>query len=331
VQGDLARSLGIATEDVRVIVPDMGGGFGGKHTGEAAEEAARLARAVGHPVAVHWTRAEEFTWAYFRPAAVIQCQAGLDAEGTPIAWDFTNINAGGSAIEPPYRIPNTRIQSVGSEPPLRQGAYRCLAATANNFARESVIDELCASIGADPFAFRMAHLSEPRIQQVLKVATEKFNWTARRAKVTDTIGVGLAVGTEKNSVVAACVEVAIAPKRRRIEVRDVCQAFECGPVQNPDNLLSQVQGCIMMGIGPALREEILFANGKILTDGFVNYRVPRFNDMPKIQVHLVDNPDIPSAGGGETPLIAIAPAIGNAVFAATGIRLRSMPMKLPRA
>ncbi len=327
VQGSLARTLGIPTEQVRVIVPDMGGGFGGKHTGEAAEEAARLAKAFGRPVAVHWTRAEEFTWAYFRPAAVIECKGGLSAKGSLIAWDFTNINAGGSAIDTPYNIANTRILSTGSDSPLRQGSYRCLAATANNFARESFMDELAAAAGTDPLAFRLAHLEDPRIRTVLEAAARHFDWPRRRKNVTAEIGVGLACGTEKNSVVAACVEVAIDRKKGEIKVNQVCEVFECGPIQNPANLLSQVQGCIIMGMGAALREEMQFENGKILNAGFAGYLVPRFKDVPKIDVHLINKTDIPSAGGGETPIIAIAPAIANAVFAATGIRIRSMPIR----
>ncbi len=327
VQGNLARTFKLQTDRVRVIVPDMGGGFGGKHTGEAAEEAARLARAAGRPVAVHWTRAEEFTWAYFRPAAVIECKGGLDANGSLIAWDFTNINAGGSAIDSPYTIANKKILSTRSDSPLRQGAYRCLAATANNFARESFMDELAAAAGADPLAFRLARLENQRIRTVLEAAAKHFNWSARRKKVTSELGVGLACGTEKNSVVAACVEVSIDRRRGEIKVNHVCEAFECGPVINPANLLSQVQGCIMMGLGPALREEMQFEDGKILNAGFSGYKVPRFKDVPKIEVHLINKTDIPSAGGGETPIIAIAPAVANAVFAATGIRVRSMPMQ----
>ena len=126
---------------------------------------------------------------------------------------------------------------------------------------------------------------------------------------------------------AACVEVAIDRKRGQIQVNEVCEAFECGPIQNPANLTSQVQGCIIMGLGGALFEEMQFENGKILNASFAGYRVPRFRDVPKIDVHLVNKTDIPSAGGGETPIIALAPAIGNAVFAATGVRLRSMPMR----
>jgi isoquinoline 1-oxidoreductase len=327
VKNELVRALGVSSDRVRVIVPDMGSGFGGKHTGEAAEEAARLAKAAGRPVSVQWTRAEEFTWAYFRPAAVIECKGGLDGKGSLIAWDFTNINAGGSAIDTPYNIPNTKILSAGSDSPLRQGAYRCLAATANNFARESFMDELANAAGADPLAFRLAHLENPRIRTVLQAAARHFDWPTRRKKVTPDIGVGLACGTEKNSVVAACAEVGIDRKRGEIKVHHVCEAFECGPIQNPANLTSQVQGCIVMGMGGALSEAMEFENGRILNAGFTRYLVPRFKDVPRIDVHLINKTDIPSAGGGETPIIAIAPAIGNAVFAATDIRLRSMPMQ----
>ena len=327
VKGDLVRALGVSSEQVRVIVPDMGSGFGGKHSGEAAEEAARLAKAAGRPVSVQWTRAEEFTWAYFRPAAVIECKGGLDSKGSLIAWDFTSINPGGSAIDTPYNIANTSILSAGSDSPLRQGAYRCLAATANNFARESFMDELANAAGADPLAFRLAHLENPRIRTVLETAARRFDWPNRIKKVTPEIGIGLACGTEKNSVVAACVEVGIDRKKGEIKVHHVCEAFECGPIQNPANLTSQVQGCIVMGLGAALREEMEFENGKILNANFARYLVPRFKDVPKIDVHLINKTDIPSAGGGETPIIAIAPAISNAVFAATGIRLRSMPMQ----
>ena len=326
-QSDLARVFGIPADRIRVIVPDMGGGFGGKHSTEAAEEAARLAKAAGRPVAVHWTRAEEFTWAYFRPATVIECRGGLDVKSSISGWDFTNINAGEAAIDTPYNISNTRILSAGSDSPLRQGSYRCLAATANNFARESFMDELAEAAGADPLAFRLAHLENPRIRAVLEMAAEQFDWPARRKKVTPTSGVGLACGTEKNSCVAACAEVGIDRQLGQITVKHVCEAFECGPIQNPANLLSQVQGCIIMGLGGALSEEMEFADGRILNATFARYHVPRFSDVPTIDVHLINKTDIPSAGGGETPIIAVAPAIANAVFAATGIRIRSLPIR----
>jgi isoquinoline 1-oxidoreductase len=326
-QQALAEGLGIPRERVRVIVPDMGGGFGGKHTAEAALEAARLARAAGKPVSVRWSREEEFTWAYCRPAALVECRGGLTAAGALEAWDFTSINPGGAALSTPYAVPNARVSSVGSDSPLPQGSYRCLGATANNFARESFMDELAAAAGVDPLAFRLAHLENPRLRAVLERAAKEFGWAARRKSVTAERGVGLACGTEKDSVVAACVEVRLDRSKGRIEVTEICEAFECGPILNPANLLSQVQGCIVMALGGALTEEIEFKDGKMLNPRFSRYSVPRFRDVPRIDVHLLENRDIPPAGGGETPIIAAAPAIGNAVFAATGVRLRSMPLR----
>jgi isoquinoline 1-oxidoreductase subunit beta len=326
-QQHLAEELGVPRDRVRVIVPDMGGGFGGKHTAEAAVEAARLARAAAKPVSVRWTREEEFTWAYCRPAALIECRGGLSNSGALVAWDFTSINPGGAALATPYAVPNVRASSVGSDSPLPQGSYRCLGATANNFARESFMDELAAAAGADPLEFRRAHLHNPRLRTVLEKAAKEFGWAARRAAVTPERGVGLACGTEKNSVVAACAEVRLDRAEGRIEVTEICEAFECGPILNPANLLSQVQGCIVMALGGALTEELEFGEGRVLNPRFSRYRVPRFRDVPKVDVHLVENRDIPPAGGGETPIMATAPAVANAVFAASGMRLRSMPLR----
>jgi isoquinoline 1-oxidoreductase beta subunit len=326
-QQELAEEFALPREQVRVIVPDMGGGFGGKHTPDAALEAARLARAAGKPVHVQWTREEEFTWAYCRPAAVIECRGGLGAGGSLVAWDFTTVNPGGAALDTPYTIPHVRVASVGSDSPLPQGAYRCLGATVNNFARESFMDELAAAAGRDPLEFRLAHLDNPRLRAVLDRAAREFGWVTRRKQSTPERGVGLACGTEKSSVVAACVEVAVDRAKRSFRVTEICEAFECGPVLNPANLESQVQGCIVMALGGALTEELEFRNGTLLNPRFSGYRVPRFRDVPRIDVHLVENHHMDPAGGGETPIIAVAPAIGNAVFDAAGVRLRSMPLR----
>jgi isoquinoline 1-oxidoreductase len=327
-RSELARAFHLGDEQVRVIVPDFGSGFGGRHTGEAGVETARLAKAAGHPVSLRWTRREEFTWAYFRPAAVIQIEAGLDDKSKLTCWHFVNINAGGAGIETPYRAGKHRSQSVRSDAPLRQGSYRCLAATGNNFARESFMDELAAAGGVDPLEFRLAHLDNPRLRAVLEAAAQRFGWQERIKKKNPKVGIGLACGTEKGSYVAACAEVEIDPTAKQIAVRRVCQVFECGAILNPANLLSQVQGAIIMGLGPALREEINFENGEVLNPSFRRYQVPRLADVPELDIHLLNRPDLDSAGGGETPIIAIAPAIGNAVFQATGQRLRSMPIRL---
>ena len=326
--GELARTFRIPADQVRVIVPDTGGGFGGKHTGEVAIEAARLAQAASRPVSLKWTREEEFTWAAFRPAAVIEIEATLDAQGALTSWHFININSGQSAINTPYRTGKARNQYVASTPPLRHGSYRALASTANTFARECFMDELAAAAGVDPLEFRLARLENPRLRAVLEEAAKRFNWSERIKQREPGIGVGLACGTEKGSFVAACAEVAIDRKQNKIAVRRVCEVFECGAIINPDNLLAQVQGCIIMGLGPALREASRFEGGKMQNAGFGQYRVPRYSDTPELDIHLLNRLDLPSVGAGETPIIAVAPAIGNAVFAATGIRLRALPFDL---
>jgi isoquinoline 1-oxidoreductase len=325
-RSELAGAFHLGDEQVRVIVPDFGAGFGGKHKGEVAVEAARLAQAAGRPVSLRWTREEEFTWAYFRPAAVIEAEASLDAKGSLTSWYFININAGGSGVDTPYRTGKNNSRSVGSSKPLREGSYRALGSTGSNFARESFMDELAAAAGIDPLEFRLAHLDNARLRAVLESAAERFDWKKRVQTKSPIRGVGLACGTEKGSYVAACVEIEIDQKQ--IKVRHVSQAFECGKILNPDNLLKQVQGAIIMGLGPALREEMSFENGKVLNASFRKYQVPRFDDVPELDIHLLDRPDLASAGAGETPIIAIAPAIANAVFHATGTRIRTMPMQL---
>jgi len=330
-RSELTRAFHLADDHARVVVPDFGAGFGGKHTGEASVEAARLAQGAGKPVCLRWTRKEEFTWAYFRPAAVIEAEASLDAKGSLTSWHFINVNAGGQGVETPYRAGKHRGQYIPSAPPLRHGSYRALAATANNFARESFMDELAAAAGIDPLEFRLAHLENARLRAVLEAAAKNFGWKERAKKKSANIGVGLACGTEKGSYVAACAEIEIDRAQNKIAVRHVCQAFECGTILNPENLLKQVQGAIIMGLGPALREEMRFENGQMLNAAFSKYQVPRFDDVPELDIHLLDRPDLASAGAGETPIIAIAPAIANAVFHATAQRIRSMPIRLPEA
>ena len=327
VRSELTRAFHISDDKVRVIVPDFGAAFGGKHTGECAVEAARLAQAAGKAVSLRWTREEEFTWAYFRPAAAIEIEASLDQDSKVSFWQFVNINSGNSALESPYQIGKHQSRYVASKPPLRHGSYRGLAATANNFAREGFMDELAVAAGADPLDFRLAHLENSRLRTVLETAAEKFGWKLRVKAKSPNIGVGLACGTEKGSYVAVCVEIEIS-KQNQIRVRHVCQAFECGAIVNPGNLYKQVTGAIVMGIGPALREEVRFENGEIQTASFRSYPVPRYEDVPELDIHLINRPDIPSAGAGETPIICIAPAIANAVFHATGKRIRSMPIRL---
>jgi isoquinoline 1-oxidoreductase len=324
-RGEVAKAMGLAPEQVHLIVPDFGGGFGGKHSPDAHVEAARLAKAAGKPVLVRWTREEEFTWACFRPAAVIDIEASLDAKGQITSWHFLSVNPGGSGVGTPYRTGKAETKSLNSAPPLRQSSYRCLGATANNFARESFMDELAAAAGIDPLEFRLAHLDDARMRTVLETAAKRFDWAGSRKKKAEGTGVGLSCGTEKGSYTAACAEVAV--RKGVVSVQRVTQVFECGAVINPANMAAQVHGALIMGLGPVLGEAIQFDKGRITNAAFSRYRVARFRDVPQLDIHLLDRPDLPSAGGGETPIIAIAPAVANAVFHATGERIRQMPVR----
>lgn len=324
VRSELAQAFSLPDEKVRVIVPDTGAGYGGKHTGEAAIEAARLALAVGKPVKLVWTREEEFTWAYFRPGGVIDVTAGARTDGALTAWEFHNYNSGGSGIETPYEVPHRRIQFHSTRSPLRQGSYRALASTANHFARETVMDELAHAVGMDPLAFRLKNLQEARLRAVFEAAAGRFGWG--RAKPAPDRGNGIAGGTEKGGFVASCAEVEVDRAAGRVRVVRLVTAFECGAIVNPDHLKNQVEGALVMGLGGALFEAIHFEDGKILNGRFSRYRVPRFGDMPALEVVLLDRKDLPSSGAGEAPIIAVAPAIGNAIFHASGLRLRSLPL-----
>ncbi len=229
----------------------------------------------------------------------------------------------------PYAVPNQQVEFHPSASPLRQGSYRALASTANHFARESHMDELAHALDMDPLKFRLLNLQDERIRAVLEVAAARFGWTEKTP--THGIGYGIACGTEKGSYVATCVEVQADQAGGQVRVTRVLQAYECGAIVNPDNLRNQVEGAIIQGLGGALFEEVQFEQGEVISDRFSRYRVPRFRDIPDIETVLLDRRDLPSAGAGEAPIIGIAPAVGNAIFDATGIRLRSMPMAIQAA
>jgi len=319
VRSELAQSFHIPEDHIRVIMPDTGSGYGGKHTGEAAIEAARLAKSAGKPVKLVWTREEEFTWAYFRPAGVIDVRSAVDKNGRLTAWEFHNYNSGTSAINTLYDVPNRKIEFHPVDAPLRSGSYRGLAGTANHFARECHMDELATLAGIEPLEFRLRNLKDDRLRAVLQAAAGKFGWGKSKGNF------GIAGGFEKGSYVATCAEVRVEPGRPARVVR-VVQAYECGAVVNPDQLRNQNEGAVIMGLGGALFEAILFDNGKILNPRFARYRVPRFDDVPSIEIVLLDRKDLPPAGAGETPIMTLAPAIANAIYAATGERLRGLPL-----
>jgi nicotinate dehydrogenase subunit B len=323
VRAQLAAALGVPEPRVRVVVPDTGAGYGGKHSGETAVEAARLARSAGRPVRLVWTREEEFRWAYFRPAGVMDVAAGVMRDGAVTAWTFDNYNSGPAAIQTPYAIPNQRVEYHPSELVLRQGSYRGLAGPANFFARETHMNELAQLVGMDPLAFRLRNTGDPRLKAVLEAAAERFGWGREAAQGH---GVGIACGFEKGGYVATCAEVAADRATGSVRVARGVTAFDCGAVVNPDGLRNQIVGAFIQGLGGALFEEVDFDHGVVRNAHLKAYRVPRFSDVPAIDVVLVDRKDEPPFGAGETPMMAVAPAIGAAIFDATGVRPRSLPM-----
>ncbi len=322
IREEVASALGLEEARVRVIVPDLGGGFGGKHAGEVAIEAARLSRAAKAPVKVRWSREDEFRFGYLRPAAIIDVRAAAERDGRITALEMRNTNSGMFGLVGPYQVPNQRLTYQPAQSPLAQGSYRALAATANHFARESLVDELAEALEIDPLELRLSHLDDDRLAAVLRAVAERIVWTGERPPG---VGCGIAGGVEKGARVATAVDVHVGSDRR-VELLRIVTAFECGSIVNPDGLMNQVQGATVMGIGGALFEAVRFEDGVLTNASLTDYRVPRFGDVPPIEVILLDRRDLPSAGAGETPIIAVAPAIAGAIYAASGVRLRSMPL-----
>lgn len=190
------------------------------------------------------------------------------------------------------------------------------------------MDELADAAGQDPLAFRLAHLQDARLRAVLESVAQRFDWSGRWAKKSFTRSIGIACAVEKGGYTATAAEVSVDKESSFYKIEQIHHVFECGKILNPHGLMSQVHGAIIQGLGPILREEMIFENGRMQNARFADYRVPRFADVPPLDVHLLDRPDLEPAGSGETPLISMAPAVTNAVSRALGVRLRSLPLKM---
>jgi nicotinate dehydrogenase subunit B len=324
VQADLAGAFNLERDQVRVIMPDTGSAYGGKHSGEAALEAARLAKVVGKPVKLTWTREEEFKWAYFRPAGLIEVSSGVKDDGTLTSWELHNYNSGPSGIRTPYTVADAQSIFHPVKSPLKQGSYRGLASTANIFVIESHMDDLARLVNQDPLTFRLKNLEEPRLRAVFEAAAKGFGWGQRQPAPDHGFGIG--GGTEKGGFTATCAEIVVNPQTGEVKVIRTVTAFECGAVVNPAHLDNQIMGAVVQGLGGALFEAIDFENGRILNPKFSQYRVPRFKDTPQIEIIQLNRKDLPSAGAGEAPIVGVAPAIRNAIAHATGIRLKTLPL-----
>jgi len=328
---EIARELGMPAEKVRVITPWVGGGFGGKSRNQQAIEAARLAKLSGKPVQVAWSRAEEFFYDTFRPAAIVKIKSGLSGSGGIVFWDYRVYFAGDRGAQQFYDVPHHRTAVHGSNwrgapgsHPFATGPWRAPANNTNTFARESQIDIMAAKAGMDPLEFRLRNLKNERVQGVLKAAAEKFGW--KTGKLPGGRGVGVACGFDAGAYVAVIAEVEVNKSTGRVQVKRVVAAQDMGLVINPQGAIIQVEGCVMMGLGYALSEEIRFKGGEILDLNFDSYEIPRFSWLPKIETVLVDSKDPDPQGGGEPAIICMGGAIANAVFDATGARLFQLPM-----
>lgn len=327
----IAETLKIPEQNVRVITPYVGGGFGGKSASQQALEAARLAQLTGRPVQVVWDRAEEFFYDTFRPAAVVKIRAGLDAEQRLVFWDFYVYCAGDREAQQFYDIPHQRTLASGgwgSNPPglhpFVVGPWRAPSVNTNTFARESHIDALAAQAGIDPVEFRMRHLRDPRMRRVLEAAASKFGW--KPMKLPSGRGVGVSCAMYLGTYTAMMAEIEIDRNSGEIRVQRVVLAQDQGLVVNPDGSRQQMEGGIMMGLGYALTEEVRFRGRMVLDRNFDTYRIPRFSWMPRIETVLIENPEAPASGCGEPPIVNVGAVVANAFYDATGVRLYQLPM-----
>ncbi len=339
-QAVIARALGLAPDKVRVIVPYVGGGFGGKSASEQAVEAARLTVRCGKPVMVMRTREEEFFYDTFDPACVVQISSGLDREGRISHWDYTVHAAGDRGASLLYDgIANVRVRSVGrgyyesvatadAVHPFAIGPWRAPGGNMNVFAIESHIDMLAAMAGRDPLEFRLQHMRDARMRRVLLAAASAFGWKA--APAPSRRGVGIACGMDAGTCVAVCGEVAVDLESGEIRVKRLVCAQDMGVVVNPEGAKMQIEGCLTMGLGYTLGEELRFRGGRVLDHNFDTYPLPRFRGLPRIESVLIEDDTIAPQGGGEPAITCTGAVIANAVFDATSARLRQLPMKPER-
>ena len=330
LQQQLTRELKIPIENVRVIAPFVGGGFGGKISNGQAIQVVKLAKIAKKPVQLVWSRADEFFYDTFRPAAVVKIKSGLTDSGKIVSWDYNIYGMGGRGAQMFYNVPHHRttvcreLRNGEKMHTIGTGPWRAPDNNTNSFARESHIDVMAARAGMDPLEFRLKNLTDERMRGVLKAAAEKFGWTP--AKGPSDRGFGIACGSDVNVPVALIAEVKVDKQTGDVQVKRVVCALDLGLVINPEGVKLQVEGCITMGMGYALTEEVHFNGGKILDLSFGTYKLPRFSWVPEIETVLIKADDSPSKGAGEPPIICMGGVIANAIYDATGARLFQMPM-----
>jgi isoquinoline 1-oxidoreductase beta subunit len=338
-QGNVATAIGLKPEDVTVKTTFLGGGFGRRLEYDFAVQAAEISKAVGKPVKLLWTREDDTTHDFYRPMALHRMAGGLDASGKPVALtlQLTSQSISQRAFGLPkgtldpfmaeaavvgYDIPNMTQELIEHDSGLRVGYWRSVSHALNAFANESFIDEMAAAAGKDPYQFRLALLDkQPRFAKVLKLAAEKSGWGKPLPKGHYR---GIALMEGYDTYMAQVAEISV-DKDHAIKVHHVWVAADLGQMINPDTVEAQLQSSIAFGLSSALGAEITLDKGRVQQTNFHDYPVLRMNEMPKIDVTLVPSTEKPG-GIGEPATALIGPAVANALFAATGKRVRQLPL-----
>jgi CO/xanthine dehydrogenase Mo-binding subunit len=359
LRGALADLLQLPPEKIRVIHVEGAGCYGHNGADDVAADAVILSRAVGEPVRVQWSREDEFAWEPYAPAMVLKMRGGLDANGNIIAWEYqgwtpSHANRPRAAIQllagqlitdknlPPssfffggdrnaptnYRLPNQRVTMHWlRQSPLRVSSFRGLGAGANTFANESFIDELAVAAQVDPLEFRLRHLDDPRAHEVLRAAAQHANWGEANAP-NEGKGIAFVRYENREAYVATVAHVQVDPATGQVRVKRIVAAHDCGLIINPDGVKNQIEGNILQATSRALFEQVTFDETRITSRDWETYPILKFSDAPDIDIVLLNRPTQPSSGAGEPATVTIAAAIANAIFNASGVRLREVPLRI---
>jgi isoquinoline 1-oxidoreductase beta subunit len=337
-----AKYSGLHPEKVHIHTTFLGGGFGRRAETDVVEEAVQISKAVSRPVKVIWTREEDMQHDFFRPGNCCRIEGALDGQGKILAWShrvvvpsifarvFPQMMQKGidpaaveGIVDLPYAVPNLRVEYVRMDLPIPVGFWRSVGSTHNAFTVECFMDELARAAGKDPLEFRLAHMAKTSpLRRVLERAAEKAGWDK---PLTAGRGRGLACHSCFGSHVAQVAEVSVNRENGAVRVHRVVCAIDCGPVINPDTVRAQMEGGIVMGLSAALKERVNFSQGGVETGNFGDYPLLRFSEAPVIETHFVQGQE-KHGGVGEPGLPPIAPAVANALSAAAGIRIRTLPL-----
>ena len=363
LSGALAQLLNLPVENVHVIHMEGAGAYGQNGSDDAAADAVILAEAVGRPVRVQWTRKDEFVWEPKSPAMVMEVHAGLDAEGNVVAWDYhvwspshtnrprvanqlitsqlltqqpappSRFSFGAERNAPTnYAFPAQRVTvHYVHDSYLHVSSFRTLGGMQNTFANESFMDELAAAAGIDPLEFRLRYLIGSREREILEAAAKKANWESRpsprkdMSSVAEGRGVAFARYENDQALVACIAEVQVERARGVVRVKRIIVAHDCGLIINPDGVKNQIEGNVIQALSRVLKEEVQFDEHHITSVDWQTYPILTFSEVPEIEIVLINRPDRPALGAGEPATVTTAAAVANAIFDATGIRLRQIP------